>query len=80
MAKSSSLVSARGHLRLGPPLHPSIQLQATITTADLAADGVIQVRVINPEPNNGVSNALSFTVTGSASPPHVRLYLPVVIK
>ena len=56
------------------------QLQTTITTADLAAGGVIQVRVINPEPNSGVSNALNFTVTGSASPPHMRLYLPVVIK
>jgi hypothetical protein len=40
----------------------STQLQATITTADIAIAGTATVTVFNPAPGGGTSNALTFTI------------------
>ena len=40
----------------------STQLQATITTADIATAGTATVTVFNPAPGGGTSNALTFTI------------------
>ncbi len=46
----------------------STSLQASITAADVASAGSIQVTVYNPAPGGGVSNAMSFTVTATNNP------------
>ena len=56
------------------------QLQSTITTEDLAVSGEINVSVLNPEPNQGASNAFRFTVTRSDPPGNSYLYLPFIVK
>lgn len=40
----------------------STQLQATITTADIATAGIATVTVFSPAPGGGTSNALTFTI------------------
>jgi len=40
----------------------STAMQATLTTADLAAGGIIQVQVVNPLPGGGTSNTQTFAV------------------
>ncbi|SRR5579871_3954747 len=44
------------------------QLQASITTADLASAGTAQVAVSNPAPNGGVSAKLPFAITTATAP------------
>jgi uncharacterized protein (TIGR03437 family) len=44
------------------------QLQAAITTGDLAAAGTAQILVSNPAPGGGQSAALAFSITASAAP------------
>lgn len=44
-------------------------LNAAIPAGDIAAQGTASVTVFNPGPGGGVSNALSFAVTGGAPPP-----------
>jgi uncharacterized protein (TIGR03437 family) len=44
------------------------QLQAAITTADLAAAGTAQISVSNPAPGGGQSAMLPFSITTSAAP------------
>jgi len=47
----------------------STRLAVLIQAADIATAGAGQVTVFNPAPGGGVSNSLTFTVTGSAPPP-----------
>jgi YVTN family beta-propeller protein len=45
----------------------STQLTAAIPAADIASNGTMVVKVINPAPGGGTSNAINFTVSNSAS-------------
>lgn len=49
------------------------QLTAHITASDLLAPAVVSVRVKNPGPDDGVSNALDFSIRSA-------VYLPLVLK
>jgi uncharacterized protein (TIGR03437 family) len=44
------------------------QLQAVITTSDLAAGGAVPVTVNNPSPGGGTSSAVAFSIAGNAFP------------
>jgi len=44
-----------------------VQLQAAITAADVAADGVASVTVVSPAPGGGASPAATFTVSAPSS-------------
>ncbi len=45
------------------------QVQAAIPASDIAAPGTAQVRVVNPAPGGGTSNALPFTINSPAPNP-----------
>ncbi|NDD63709.1 MAG: hypothetical protein EBZ36_07000, partial [Acidobacteria bacterium] len=46
----------------------STQVTASISAGDIATAGTATITVINPSPGGGVSNSLSFTISGAASP------------
>lgn len=54
----------------------STQLLAEITAADVSNEGVVDVTVVNPDPDGGVSNAVTFEITA----PTTEVYLPLVGK
>jgi hypothetical protein len=45
------------------------QLQAAISSGDIALAGTAQVTVFNPAPGGGTSNGLTFSIVGSGPPP-----------
>jgi hypothetical protein len=61
----SSVIQWNGNAR-NTTLVSSAQLQATITAADLAASGVVQVTVSNPAPGGGTSQNVHFGIINPA--------------
>ena len=51
------------------------QLRGAVTAGQIAQGGAATIGVLNPEPNAGASNIVSFTVT-----PVRKVYLPLVMK
>ena len=64
---SGSIVRWNGESRTTSFVSPT-QLTAQIAATDLAVAGTAQVTVVNPSPGGGVSNSLTFTITGSSDP------------
>lgn len=65
---TDSVVRWNGSDRSTMYVSPS-ELEATITTADLATSGSRSVTVFNPTPGGGVSSAQTFQVTSPENPP-----------
>lgn len=56
------------------------RLTAQIPAADIAVAGTALVTVVNPSPGGGVSNSLTFTITGSSDPlPTITLISPEAV-
>ena len=70
----SSVVRWNGASRTTTPVN-STQLTVQITAADIAAEGIRSVTVLNPAPGGGESNAISFFV----GTPKI-IHLPLVVK
>jgi hypothetical protein len=63
--------------------HPTVFVDATelvayIRASEIANPGAASLTVVNPGPGGGLSNALTFTITASASGP--TIYLPLLFR
>jgi hypothetical protein len=56
------------------------QLTAQIPNSDLQAAGTPQVRVVNPAPGGGASNALTFTVATPSQIPRITTISPTTVQ
>jgi hypothetical protein len=65
---NSSMVQWNGASRLTTYVSAT-QLTAQIGAADIALEGTASVTVVNPAPNGGTSNALTFTIEPPNQPP-----------
>lgn len=74
----SSLVNWNGYLRTTLYISGS-ELIASISNADIAAEGTAAITVINPEPNGGTSNIVMFTILPPNNTPSVEAGGPYVV-